>query len=126
MPEGLIKDLKKMQNPEKAKILSRFFKTGKGEYGEGDVFLGIVVPKQREVAKKYINLDLTDIQKLLNSPIHEHRLVALLILVQKYEKAEEIEKRKIVKFYLKNAKKINNWDESTKARYWCEKGRFKQ
>jgi len=97
-------------NPEKAKILSRFFKTGKGEYGEGDKFLGITVPIQRQNSKKYINLELKDIQKLLNSKYHEHRLTGLIILTLKYKKADEIFKKQIFNFYLKNTKHINNWD----------------
>jgi 3-methyladenine DNA glycosylase AlkD len=108
--EKCVRELNKLKNPAKAKILAGFFKTGKGEYGEGDVFLGITVPLQRTVAKKFIGLDFLEIQKLLNSKIHEHRLVALLILVEKYRKGEEKEKGKVVKMYLKNTKKINNWD----------------
>ena len=101
------KDLQKLANPEKAKLLQGFFKTGKGEYGEGDIFLGINVPVQRKIAKKYRELKLNDIQLLLNSKIHEHRLVALLILVDKYEKTKN---KEIVDFYLSNTKNINNWD----------------
>ncbi|MEK6916642.1 MAG: DNA alkylation repair protein [Nanoarchaeota archaeon] len=100
-------DLKELANPEKAKILQGFFKTGKGQYGEGDIFLGITVSEQRKVAKRYIGLYLEDIQKLLNSNIHEHRLVGLLILVEKYKKTKD---KKIVDFYLKNSRKVNNWD----------------
>jgi len=101
-------DLQNLQNPEKAKLLQRFFKTGKGEYGEGDIFLGITVPQQREISKKYTDLSLKDLQELLNSKIHEYRLVALLILIIKYKKAES--KKEIFDFYLKNTKNINNWD----------------
>ncbi len=104
-------ELKKAANPEKAKILQRFFKTGKGEYGEGDIFLGIVVPEQRKIAKKHPDLTLEEIQKLLSSKIHEHRLTSLFILINKYKKAEDDkEKKKIFDFYLKNTKNINNWD----------------
>jgi len=107
----LKQDFLKLKDEKKAMLLQRFFKTGKGEYGEGDIFLGIVVPRQRELVKKYwdkINLD--DIQVLLNSRIHEHRLTALLILVKKYKKANEKEKHEIFNFYLSNTKNINNWD----------------
>ena len=94
-----------------AKILQRFFKTGKGEYGEGDIFLGIKVPIQRKLAKKYLGLKLNDIQKLLNSKIHEERLVGLLILVSQYNKTRDSKKkREIFYFYLNNTAKINNWD----------------
>jgi 3-methyladenine DNA glycosylase AlkD len=113
MINKLISDLNKLKNPKKAKILQRFFKTGRREYGEGDIFLGIVVPKQREVAKKYTNASLNDLQKLLSSKIHEYRLVALLILVQKYKSADAkalAERKAIINFYLKNTKNINNWD----------------
>jgi 3-methyladenine DNA glycosylase AlkD len=110
MLSQLKKDLNKLKNRQKATVLKRFFKTGKGEYGEGDIFLGIIVPKQREISKKYADIDLEYLQKLLSSKIHEYRLVSLLILVQKYKKAADLEKKKIVDFYLKNTKNINNWD----------------
>ncbi len=110
MLNQLKKDLKKLANPEKAKILQRFFKTGKGEYGEGDVFLGVTVPEQRKTAKKYSELPLKEIGKLLLSKIHEHRLTALLILVIKYNKADDDGKKKIADFYIKNSRHINNWD----------------
>jgi len=103
-------DLSQLSNPEKAKSLSRFFKTGKGQYGEGDIFLGIPVPEQRKVAKKYFDLPLNDLQELLRSEIHEHRLTALLILVAKYEKTDNSGKDEIFSFYLKNVENINNWD----------------
>ena len=104
-------DLKKDSDPKLGKLLQRFFKTGKGQYGEGDVFLGIYVPVQREISSKYYNLSLADLTKLLKSKIHEERLCAVLILVKKYERAESsLEEKKIADFYLKNYKGINNWD----------------
>ena len=103
-------DLLKLKNPEKAEILSRFFKTGKGQYGEGDIFLGITVPEQRKVAKQYPELPLTDLKKLLSNKIHEYRLISSLILIIKYRKADALGKREIFNFYLKNRKNINNWD----------------
>lgn len=110
MLNQLKKDLQKLKNPQKAKILARFFKTGKGEYGEGDVFLGITVPQQRKVAKKYPDLTLKQLQNLLSSKIHEYRLTALFILINKYRKADEKDKKEIFNFYLQNTKNINNWD----------------
>ena len=106
------KELSSKSNQEQAKILSRFFKTGKGEYGEGDEFLGIKVPETRKIAEKYSNADLDEIQILLESKIHEERLCALLILVKQYEnkKTSDEEHKKIFEFYLKNAEKVNNWD----------------
>ncbi len=103
-------ELKKIADSKQAEILSRFFKTGKGEYGEGDIFLGIKVPIQRQIVKKYQDLPLSDVQQLLNSKIHEHRLVGVLILVRQFQKADDEQRRVIYKMYLKNAKRINNWD----------------
>lgn len=110
MLKRLKQDLQDIANPEKAKTLQRFFKTGKGEYGEGDVFLGINVPEQRKIARRYSDLILKDIQKLISGKIHEYRLTALLILVIKYQKADEAGRRQVFDFYLKNMNHINNWD----------------
>ncbi len=110
MLNQLIKELEELANETQAQILQRFFKTGEGEYGEGDVFLGIKVPEQRKVARKYLGLNFPKIQELLDSKIHEHRLVGILILVDKYKKANEETKGDIFNFYLKNTKNINNWD----------------
>ncbi len=104
------KELEKRTNQEKAQILSRFFKTGKGQYGEGDIFLGVTVPEIRKVARQFKEVDFSKIQELLDDKIHECRLAGILILVEKYEKAEQDEKEKIFKLYLKNYKNINNWD----------------
>ena len=79
MNQELEKRLKQESNPEKAKLLQRFFKTGKGEYGEGDIFLGIMVPVQREISKEFKDISLEEIQELLDSKVHEKRLIALLI-----------------------------------------------
>jgi 3-methyladenine DNA glycosylase AlkD len=115
MPSNqILKELKSKQNPLKAKILERFFKTGKGEYGEGDLFFGITVPESRKIAKKYKEIAFTEIEKVLNSKYHEARLVAILILVAKYRDASKqknvIEQKKVYNFYLKHTKNINNWD----------------
>ncbi|PIT95150.1 DNA alkylation repair protein [Candidatus Falkowbacteria bacterium CG10_big_fil_rev_8_21_14_0_10_39_9] len=104
------KELRVQANPEKAKILSYFFKTGVGQYGAGDVFWGVMVPQQRTVAKNNISASRDEIQILLNSKVHEFRLTALLTLVLQYEKATDPEKKILVKFYLKNTNNINNWD----------------
>lgn len=106
----LKRDFETMANPEQAVILQRFFKTGHGQYGEGDVFLGIKVPPQRALAKQYRDLPLSDVANLLQGKIHEHRLTALLILIQKYEKADAASRKKIFDLYLKYRKWINNWD----------------
>ena len=108
--ESLKKDLKKKSSKSKAKVMQNFFKTNPGEYAEGDVFLGVSVPETRKIAKKYSDLDIFSIQDLLNSKIHEERLLALLILVNNYQKSGEEQKYKILQFYLQNAKQINNWD----------------
>jgi 3-methyladenine DNA glycosylase AlkD len=108
--KNLIRELQSNRNPEKAKILQRFFKTGKGQYGEGDIFLGITVPKQREIAKKYQDLTLHEVAEILNIKIHEQRLTALIILVNKYKQSNEKQKKEIFNFYLSQTKNINNWD----------------
>jgi len=107
----LTKELTKAANQKQAANLQRFFKTGPGEYGVGDIFLGIKVPQQRQIAKKYPNLSQAEINQLLASKIHEFRLVGLLILIEQYQRAATSPaKEKIVKFYLKNSRRINNWD----------------
>ncbi len=98
------------KDPIKAKLLSGFFKTGKGQYGEGDVFYGITVPQSRKIAKEFFTLAFDEIKKLLDSPVHESRLIALIILVHQFEKGTEIQKEKVYNFYLQNTKHINNWD----------------
>ncbi len=106
----LRRELQLISSKEHAKILARFFQTGPGEYGEGDVFIGIKVPPLRATAKKYLSLGFEDIQTLLDSEIHEERLAALMILTLRFPKADEAEKEAIINIYLKNTKRINNWD----------------
>jgi 3-methyladenine DNA glycosylase AlkD len=108
--EDLKKELSFYADFEKANILQRFFKTGKGDYGEGDIFLGIIVPNTRKVAKRFTELPLSEIKKILYSKVHEERLCALLLLVEKFNKANERDMKKIFDFYIKNAKQANNWD----------------
>ncbi len=107
---SLKKELKSNANSKQAKILQRFFKTGKGEYAEGDIFWGLKVGELRTIAKKYSVLKLKDVEKLLNSKIHEQRLVALFILTHQFEEGEQGLRKKIFNLYLKNTKYINNWD----------------
>jgi len=103
-------ELQDLADPKKAKQLSRYFKTGRGEYGEGDVFLGLRVPDIRKIAKGYTSLSLGELEKLLGNEIHEYRLAALLILVEKFKRADEKERKRIYEFYLKNTDGIDNWD----------------
>lgn len=105
------KELQSRADPEKARVLQRFFKTGQGQYGAGDVFIGVMVPDSRQVAEKFGGLQLGEVKALLDSGVHEERLVALLILVRKYGRASgNKEKEEVVKFYIGNIKQVNNWD----------------
>jgi len=106
----LKRELSGAADPAKAKILAGFFKTGKGEYGEGDKFLGLQVPVQRKAAKKFFGLSRNDLEQLLSSKIHEYRLTALLILVDQYGRGDEKKKKEIFDFYLGHLKSANNWD----------------
>ena len=103
-------DLRKYSDKKKAKIVQRFFKTGPGEYAEGDIFLGITVPMLRILSKRYQSLAFNETLQLLKSRIHEERLLSLLILILKYRKVDLSEKRKIYKAYLNHSKYVNNWD----------------
>ncbi len=104
------KELETYSTPEKKEYLPYFFKTGKGQYGEGDKFLGVVVPDTRKIAKKYKSISFDEIAKLLDSEYHECRLCALLILVERFKKAKEDERKEIYDFYLSKTARINNWD----------------
>ncbi len=95
---------------QRARDLQRFFKTGPGDYGEGDVFLGVIVPVQRKVAKRFQYLALRECETLLHSPVHEHRLTALLICCLRFPQGQPEERKAIVDFYLRNTQRINNWD----------------
>jgi len=107
---GVISDLQVLKDPKKAADSVRFYQTDKGGYGEGDQFLGIVVPKQRKISRKYKDLSLPELQELLDSQFHECRSVALMILVLQYRKGNPEKHQQIVDLYLKNSKKIDNWD----------------
>lgn len=104
--QNLIKDTRELADPKRAKNLSWFFKTGPGQYGEGDKFLGLNTPQTRTVSRKYRNLPLSAVQKLITSPYHEYRSIAIQILVHQFSQNP----KKIYDFYLKNTKYINNWD----------------
>lgn len=108
--KNLQTDLKKYINPDKAQFFPMFFKTGKGQYGGGDKFLGVTVPDCRAVAKKYNMLSLNEVGKILKSKIHEERLTALFILVSQFEKGDEETKKRLYGYYLKKLKYVNNWD----------------
>lgn len=116
MHTGIVKEIQEalavLSIPEKAEFFPRFFKTGKGEYGEGDLFLGVKVPDQRTVAKEYYSkISLKELSEVLSSVYHEHRLTALFMLISKFEKAKDIVvKDEIVEFYLKHLQYVNNWD----------------
>jgi len=103
-------DLRSLKDPEKARILSGFFKTGPGDYGEGDHFLGIKVPEIRKIVRKHRKAFLHEVLKLLHSRYHEERLAALLILVHQYQHGDETRKNEIFRTYLDNTAHINNWD----------------
>ncbi len=108
------KELKKYTSVERKKTNEWFFKTGKGEYGEGDIFIGVRVPDVRKVARQFFDTELNVLEKLLYSKIHEERLLALLILVAQNEQAvrqeDRVAQKKIVNFYLKHQGRVNNWD----------------
>jgi len=105
----ILEEIKSLADEEQAQHLKRFFKTGKGEYGEGDLFLGIKVPITRAIAKKYYpSISLEKIDELIKNPYHEVRLLALLLMVFVYEKTEA--KEDVIELYLKNIQYINNWD----------------
>lgn len=108
--KSLCNEFRKLGQKEQAIHAQRFFKTGKGEYGEGDVFLGIRVPVIREFAKKHSGTTPFEAAQLIKSPFHEERLLALILWVNRFKKGNEDEQKNLVKLYLENMKFINNWD----------------
>lgn len=108
--KDLIECYELLANKEQAEFLQYFFKTGKGQYGQGDVFWGIRVPETRKVAKEFKQLPFNELKKVLKNPVHEIRLCGLLILVERFKKAKEDERKEIVDFYLSQTQYINNWD----------------
>lgn len=110
MTQSVKTALLKYSSPERQAFLPKFFKTEKGEYAEGDLFIGVTVPEQRVIAKQFKDLPYSELKKMLADPYHEVRLVALLILTHRYEKADERGKKEAVDFYLSHLKGVNNWD----------------
>ena len=108
MKQEIHQALRAVAKPERVEKLQSFFKTGKGEYAEGDVFLGVYVPELRKLAKKYCDISLADLQHFISSDIHEERLFALLVLVLKYKNGDN--EKAIYDFYIENIAHINNWD----------------
>ena len=103
-------ELQALSNAEKREIFPKFFKAGKGEYGEGDRFLGVTVPNIRAIAKQYKNVSLNEIRELMQSEWHEVRLCALLIMVEKSKKKDEALRQQLFDLYLSQTDRINNWD----------------
>jgi 3-methyladenine DNA glycosylase AlkD len=100
-----------LANPERAIQTARFFKTGKGEYGEGDIFIGLSNPQVQSLVKAYLKVtNMADVQELINDSIHELRFAGLLVLVAKFPKSSPFQQQEIVDFYVKNVQQINNWD----------------
>jgi len=108
--ENVVNALKKFSSKKRAESNAWFFKTGKGEYGEGDKFLGVIVPDIRKTIKHFCSMSLPEVGKLIRSPYHEARLAGFLILVDEFKKGDNTEKNKIFDFYIKNTKHANNWD----------------
>jgi 3-methyladenine DNA glycosylase AlkD len=108
--EDIRTEIRRLADPEKAKLLQRFFKTGPGQYGEGDVFAGIPVPVTRKLVGKYRHISIGCIVDLLKSPVHEERLLALLIMVDRYQRGDDTTRERIYRHYLRNTRHINNWD----------------
>jgi len=110
LQQQITRELKQLENRAQAQVLRRFFKTGPGQYGYGDRFRGITVPAVRKLVKKYAAAETAEAVQLLQSPFHEDRLFALLLLVAKFKKADAKEQKSIYRLYLNNTRRINNWD----------------
>lgn len=110
MPKNVRHDLRAISDPQKAAFFPRFFKTSPGQYGEGDRFYGVTVPNIRRVAKQYAHLPLKTVEELLNDPVHEVRLCAVLILVDQFQRGDSKTRGTIAAFYAQHAKQVNNWD----------------
>lgn len=102
--------LRSLADPRKAEVLKRFFRTGPGEYGNGDVFIGVVVPRIRALVKEFSGCPPGELRRLLVSAVHEERMLALLLLVDRFERGNDREKRAVYDLYLRNSRCVNNWD----------------
>lgn len=107
---ALRRDIRALGSPERASHSLRFFRTGPGEYGEGDKFYGLTVPEMRAIAKRYRDLDHRDVVELLQSEWHEDRLIALILMVDGYQRGDQSRRDSIHRSYLANTRRINNWD----------------
>jgi 3-methyladenine DNA glycosylase AlkD len=107
---ALRRDLRAAADPVRARNLARFFKTGPGQYGHGDAFLGLTVPKSRAIAARYVGLTLADVARALRSRFHEERLVAWLLVVNRYARGDARARRAAYAFYLRHADRADNWD----------------
>ena len=108
--QSLRDELTRAANPKKAAFFPTFFKTGPGEYAEGDVFLGVTVPEQRRIARRHRELPLGELETLLHSPVHEHRFTGIVILVDQYERGEATERERLFAFCREHLAGVNNWD----------------
>ena len=106
----IVKEMQALNNPAKAVLSVRFFKTGKGQYGYGDKFLGLTVPATRLLARKYKHCSIDDLKILIKNPWHEIRLAALIIAVEQFKEGDDVIKRQLFQFYVANTAYINNWD----------------
>jgi len=108
--KDVFRALREVATVERAQTNNRFFKSGPGQYAEGDKFLGVTVPEQRQVAKTFKSLPLKEVEKLIISPWHEERLTGLFILVNQYKRGGKMNKKAIYDFYIAHTKWVNNWD----------------
>ena len=107
---AVLDELQALGSPETAASAQRYFRTGPGQYGAGDVFLGVRVPVVRQLSRRYRTLALEDIEELLHSPFHEARLLALILLVYQFERGDDLLRARIFNLYLDSTRWINNWD----------------
>lgn len=110
MAQKIKKDIRSFSDSERARKALRYFKTAPGDYGAGDVFIGLTTPQARQFAKKYQDIALRDVESLLKSEIHEERMIALMILVKRFSAGNEKEQARLYRFFMKNRKYVNNWD----------------